>query len=867
MASDAEAPESKDPPGSEATQDAPASEGLADSPALVASPATQAETSEPVPEHDPFEAPSPDPFAASPVSEKAVVPEEETKIAPPEPEGPKPKRHEVLFQWIRDYFLGEDPQFLAGLVPFCFLSMLLFTRHPFKTNFIFDEQEALLANPYVRSVTEAHPKFHWLDAFKRDFWGLGPERSIGSYRPIPNLVWRFLWWCGAREHNPFLHHWVNVLFHGANGALLTLIVWRVTKRKGLAWLAGMFLVASAVLTEAVSGVVGISDVFGTFGCLLALYALTLRMPFMGLFVFLGTAFGLYSKESAMICVPMVPLFALASASSLFPKTPRRFPRMLVAFVAAAAAFVLYVESRRRLFPAPIPPDFAKDLHKPAAERVFAAIMRWYAQPVLPKDPLNNPLAMTDTPHRIAGALRVYFRGLLQVIFPKTLSGDYSSPQEPIPATLVFPESVLGALCLVLPVPIAGYLGLKAFLDGRRSKPAKAAALPAAEAFAITEPTKAETDAEGVAESSPAAVSEGPSEEPNLGADPLPDAPEASLPHAPAPLAPIENTDLRPLVAVSLLWVIASYFPVSNIPILLPTVRAERFWYFPVVGTSILLAVFFIWLVERAEGRAAASAERAGVSRVAAGVVAIAIGTALTLVTYFADAESRVGNYAVTTGLVVYGVVTIVRGLRSSGTNGKVEWRDLAIATCVFFTLYQCMAARLHANDYTTDLTFWDATRKAVPNSSKAHLNYSVMKGARGDLESRRLANLRALELAPEWPMASIYLGDTLCRMHRAEEAWPYYKKGFGLASNDVNLLSLGIQCMWDEKFIGPLPKAENGEPPAPEPVRRAELRALAAQHPGSWLEWLTNDIVANGETHNGVDPKYRPRGYNEGPKE
>ena len=178
-----------------------------------------------------------------------------------------------------------------------------------------------------------------------------------------------------------------------------------------------------------------------------------------------------------------------------------------------------------------------------------------------------------------------------------------------------------------------------------------------------------------------------------------------------------------------------------------------------------------------------------------------------------------------------------------------------------------MAARLHANDYTTDLTFWDATRKAVPNSSKAHLNYSVMKGARGDLESRRLANLRALELAPEWPMASIYLGDTLCRMHRAEEAWPYYKKGFGLASNDVNLLSLGIQCMWDEKFIGPLPKAENGEPPAPEPARRAELRALAAQHPGSWLEWLTNDIVANGETHNGVDPKYRPRGYNEGPKE
>jgi protein O-mannosyl-transferase len=563
----------------------------------------------------------------------------------------------------------------------------------------------------------------------------------------------------------------------------------------------------------------------------------------------------------MICVPMVPLFALASASSLFPKTPRRFPRMLVAFVAAAAAFVLYVESRRRLFPAPIPPDFAKGLHKPLAGRVFAAIMRWYAQPVLPKDPLNNPLAMTDTAHRIAGALRVYFRGLLQVVFPKALSGDYSAPQEPIPKTLVFPESVLGALCLVLPVPIAGYLGLKAFFDGLRSK-STASALVSGEA-PTAEPTKVFASDE-VPETRDPEVPQGSAKE-DLDADRK--ALEAFLPSSTKSLAPPEPTDLRPLVAVSLLWVIASYFPVSNIPILLPTVRAERFWYFPVVGTSILLAVFFIWLVERAQKRALVSAERGSIGRVAAGVLAIALGTALTLVTYFADAESRVGNYAVTTGLVVYGVVSIVRGVRSSGTNGKVAWRELAITSCVFFTLYQCMAARLHANDYTTDLTFWDATRKAVPNSSKAHLNYSVMKGARGDLEARRLANMRALELAPEWPMASIYLGDTLCRMHRAEEAWPHYKKGFGLASNDVNLLSLGIQCMWDEKFIGPLPKPENGEPAAPEPAHRAELRALAAQHPGSWLEWLTNDIVANGETHNGVDPKYRPRGYNEGPKE
>lgn len=739
-------------------------------------------------------APSPnldDPLVAAAASpDRAEAPAPVAPVAPTQPVLQAPPRERApmrAFHWLRDYFLGEDPQFLAALVPLCFLSMFLFTRHPFRTNFIFDEQEALLANPYVRSVAEAHPKFGWLDAFRRDFWGLGPERSIGSYRPIPDLVWRFLWMCGAREHNPFLHHWVNVLFHGANGALLMLIVWRVTKRKGVSWLAGMFLVASAVLTEAVSGVVGISDVFGTFGCLLALLALTTRMPAMGPLVFLATLFGLFSKESALVCVPMVPLFALATARDLFPTKPRRIARTLVAFVAAAAAFVFYVEVRRRLFPAPVPHDFtaAANEGRSASHRAFAALMRWYGQPALPRDLLNNPLAATDAPHRIAGALRVYARGLGQVVFPKTLSGDYSSPQEPVPGSLIFPESVIGALCMILPAPIAAVLALRSYRDAKRASREAAKAATETESTALTAAPASPTD------------------------------PPRSLE------VPASQVDYRPLVAVSLIWVVASYFPVSNIPIVLPTVRAERFWYFPVVGTSILLAIAAARAFERAKRLDARAPSARGLGH----------------------AWERLRQKT---------------GLQRAHAVG------LFIAA---FTLFQSVAARLHANDYTTDLTFWDATRKAVPRSAKAHLNYSVMKGARGDLEARRAANVIALELAPEWPMASIYLGDTLCRMHRAPEAWPHYKKGFEMAQNDVNLLSLGLQCLWDEKLITPTPKGAEGEPTPPDSPTRAELRVIAARHPGSWLEWLTNDIVANGEAHKGVDPKHRPRGYNEGPKE
>jgi len=634
-----------------------------------------------------------------------------------EPLPPLPKR--TFLTRLQDYFLGEDPTLLSALVPTCFLSMVLYTRHP-ATNFIFDEQEALLANPYVRSIADPKPAFHWLDAFRRDFWGLPPDRSIGSYRPIPDLVWRALWGMGARAQSPFLHHWVNVLLHGVNGALLVVIAFKVTKNRLTAWLTGTVFVASAVLTEAVSGVVGIADVLGALGALLAVATLALPLRWMPLALMGATLFGLFSKESALVIVPLVPFAALLTAHITHPDRPKRWLRAALAAVVAGGAFLIYVEARRRLFPSHVAVEYSVEAnagkHWPA--RAYAALLRWYAQPALPRDPLNNPLIEAKPAYRIAGALRVYARGVGQVLFPKTLSGDYSAPQEPIPAHLVFPESILGALLAVGPVAASLVLGWRAIRD-------------------------------------------------------------AALPKA--------KPDLRPAAAVALMWMVVSYFPVSNIPVLLPTVRAERFWYFPSLATGLLIAMAFVAWFER--------------------------------------------------------------------TRSKTPWRYAAIGTLVVFLGFQAFAARRHANDYADDLTFWDATRHAVPRSAKAHLNYSVMQGARGNLQIRLESNRTALELAPQWPMANVYMGDTLCRLHRPAEAWPHYARGFELAPNDVNLIGLGIQCLWDEKAL-----EENA------PIRE-ELEAVADKYPGSWLEFIERDTLENGEDHNGVDPKYRPRGYNEGPKQ
>ncbi len=675
--------------------------------------------------------PEPPPSAPGAVAPPAPVPREPSDAAEPLP--PIPKR--TVFTWLHDYFLGEEPTLLTALVPTCLLSLLLYTRHP-STNFIFDEQEALLANPYVRAAADPATKIGWLSAFHRDFWGLTPERTIGSYRPVPDLVWRALWKIGARDQSAWPHDYVNVMLHGLNGALMVLLVLRWTRDRATAWLAGGIFVSTAVVTEAVSGVVGLADVLGATGALLALLALELRLAWMPVALFLAALLGLYSKESALCIVPLVPVAALLTSQMSHPARPMRWVRALVAALSVGGAFVLYVELRRRMFPVATPQELSVEANagKPALHRFFAAALRWYAQPMLPHDPLNNPLIAADTPHRVAGALRVFARGLGQLIFPVTLSGDYSAPQEPIPDRLIFPESVVGAAAMVLPLLAAPVVGWLSWRASRRREP-----MPAPGPYRTA---------------------------------------EASVPG-------VAREMLGPLVVFAMVWIVVSYFPVSNIPVKLPTVRAERFWYFPAIGSSILFALLFRWIFR---------------------------------------------------------------------TAAQVRAMPAAVALLVLFSGFQCFAARWHALDYKNDLAFWDATRRAVPRSAKAHLNYSVMLGARGDLEGRLVSNTVALGLAPQWPMASIYQGDTLCRLHRAPEAVPHYLRGFELGYNDQSLIALGLQCLWDEHQLDP-----------DSPVR-GQLQDLGDRFPGSWLKFLADDTLENGDENKGVNPKYRPRGYNEGPK-
>jgi tetratricopeptide (TPR) repeat protein len=624
---------------------------------------------------------------------------------------------------VRSYLSDQDPTFWVALTPALVVAALLFVRSP-TSNYIFDEQEALLANPYVNGH-----ELRFIDAIRRDFWGLPPDRSIGSYRPIPNFIWRILWHVSSQ---PFLHHWVNVIGHAVNAALIAALAFRISQSRRIGWLAGGYFVVCATITEAVTGVVGIADVLGGLGVLLAIAALALPLWAMPLGVFFALSFGLFSKESAIVGVPLVGWSALVTAPCLRER-PLRVLRAVVALLAATLALVTYTEFRRHFFPVELPSDLAQALPPGTnlSRRALHAFLRWFHQPALPSDPINNPLVEARLPQRIAGALRVFARGLGQLLWPWDLSGDYSYRQEPIPTRLVFPGSIIGGLAFVV-LPLTALAAWVASLRSEARTRREAKRRRAQAEFYGFGPENARVDGHGAA----------------------------------------------PLVALGALWLPVAYFPHSNLSVLLPTVRAERFWYLPAVGAALLLAVILDRLL-------------------------------------------------------------------------RVRTRAIGLRVVMAFFAVQALRSRAHALDYTDDLAFWDSTRKAAPYSAKAHLNYSVMVGARGRLEDRLEANRRALELAPSWPMANVYYGDTLCRMKKPELAWPHYRKGFELSPNDPNLIALGLQCMWDQNAV------EN---------RKAELLEIAGHHPGSWLSLLSTELVYYGKENNGVQQKYRPRSYNEGPK-
>ena len=162
------------------------------------------------------------------------------------------------------------------------------------------------------------------------------------YRPVTSLTYALNWSMGSGSPVPF--HAFNVALHGANTALVTILLTTLGATPLLALLGGAVFAVHPVHVEAVANSVGRAD------ALMALFVLLGALAYLRRFrsdwarvglVSLAYAMALASKENGVVLPALLLVLSL-----LFPGRPERTARaQLPVFAALAGVLTLYLTVR------------------------------------------------------------------------------------------------------------------------------------------------------------------------------------------------------------------------------------------------------------------------------------------------------------------------------------------------------------------------------------------------------------------------------------------------------------------------------------------------------------------------------------------
>jgi protein O-mannosyl-transferase len=278
--------------------------------------------------------------------------------------------------------------------------------------FAFDDLEVVVRNPLVVGGQPGRVSA----AFTSHYWA--HVRETGSlYRPVTILSY-------AANHaisglSPWSYHAANILLH----ALVSCLVWTLGSRLGLgapgATAAALVFAAHPVHTEAVAGIVGRAELLAAAG---VLGAWVVHLGGAGAARAAGTgllfALGLFSKENAIVLPAFLVLGDLWRGRRE-PRSPAR-PRASIASYAACALVVALWGGMRSSALPPEPPDLS-----------------------------DSPLAGVAAGTRALTALHVLARDAWLLIWPRTLSADYSFDQIPLVRSAADPLAIAGAVLLGL----------------------------------------------------------------------------------------------------------------------------------------------------------------------------------------------------------------------------------------------------------------------------------------------------------------------------------------------------------------------------------------------------------------------------------
>lgn len=187
----------------------------------------------------------------------------------------------------------------AGL---CLLILIPYLNS-FDGDFVFDAGEVILNDERIEEVTPAHLRAIWT----QDYWS---PYILGLYRPLTTTSFWLNYAVLGNGDDPFGYHVLNFLIHAAN----CLLVWELLRRLGggfrMAWFGAVLYGLHPVQTEAVTNLVGRSDLLA---CLFVLAGFLIHLenvrrgPSMLRRLALSLCFlgGLLSKEVALVLIGVI----------------------------------------------------------------------------------------------------------------------------------------------------------------------------------------------------------------------------------------------------------------------------------------------------------------------------------------------------------------------------------------------------------------------------------------------------------------------------------------------------------------------------------------------------------------------------------
>jgi len=325
----------------------------------------------------------------------------------------------------------------------------------FHNNFIFDDRPVISENNLIKDLRNT-PQI-----FTTGYWRGGLGQDLGLYRPLTifsyAINYRF------HELNVVGYHLTNIILHILITFLIYLVVIELFKNYMLAIISSLLFLAHPIHTEAVTGLVGRAELLSA------------------LFFFLSYLFFIRIRELKNVESVSISHAELVSASNEIPKQVRndikqvqKERKISILYIISLCSYFLGLLSKENclslIFILPITDIIIfsqaslKNYFTKLKEYlgiyiglisatilylIIRALVLGSFFPKIPVDFLDNQLAYESPFWRIIFSIRILFKYIYLLVFPLTLSPDYSYNQISLQHSLIQIENLIPIILFVL----------------------------------------------------------------------------------------------------------------------------------------------------------------------------------------------------------------------------------------------------------------------------------------------------------------------------------------------------------------------------------------------------------------------------------